>query len=97
MQLRPVFNGVKLIVEGRYEEEEPTVMYCSDGSGEPGSKATFEIESVHSLHGDDITELFDFDYFDALGKKMNLLSKLEESCLEQFETDFPEEFERDDE
>ena len=40
------YNGLNLTVTGEYEPEEATVLYYPDGSGHPGTPASFEIKEV---------------------------------------------------
>ena len=47
---------VYLDVSGYYSPEEPMVMYYPDGSGYPGSRADFDIETV-TVEGVNIYEL----------------------------------------
>lgn len=46
MEIEIEYRGVKLMVEGTYEPEEPMVMYYPDGSGYPGSASDFDVNAV---------------------------------------------------
>ncbi len=93
------FFGVDLVVEGDYQPAEPMVRYYRDGSGYHGCDEDFEVNSVKTVSGDDITELFDADlyrvwkrYDDTVIPRVqiktvgeSLMELLVVSCLEEIE------------
>ena len=87
MNVQVFFMGVDLKVEGRYEPEQ--VQTYDD----PGFDEKFEIEEVRSLHGDDLSGIFDLEFYNKNSSiKRSLYGKLEDACLEQFKLDYREEF-----
>ena len=41
-----VFEDVEMIVEGYYNKAEPSQQYLADMSGYPGSKESFDVQSI---------------------------------------------------
>jgi len=62
MTVNVSFFGVDLVVDGDYQEAEAMVMYYKDGSGYPGCDSDLIVNKVTTKNGDDITELFDYDF-----------------------------------
>ena len=85
---------------GTLTPAEPEVRYYKDGSGNPGSPAEFDIESIEGDHMI-LVEMIDGIISNNNGKKpipkLNIWEALESKCLEKMGDDYeaPEPMERD--
>jgi hypothetical protein len=76
MTVNVLFDGeLELIVTGTHEPSQRQTMT------ESGYDESFEIDSVFTAHGDDITSIFDFDYIDGCGRDRNRARDLEELVI----------------
>ena len=90
MTVNVQFDEVDLVVTGSYE---PAQMQTME---DQGFDEDFEIESVFTKHGDDITLLFDFEYLDESGESCNRLDDLTQEVIEAIHDDYQEEFDDDE-
>jgi hypothetical protein len=86
MRVNVQFDEIDLVVVGNFE---PAQMQTMD---DRGYDEDFEIESVFTAHGDDITLLFDFEYIDESGETCNRMDDLKEETLDAIREQYPEEY-----
>jgi len=88
MTINIFYESIELTVEGDFTPGQ------TEDSINPPISYTFEPTTVYTKHGDDITEIFCFEYdrgFDLNGKKIKHLpvwDKLETLCYEAIEKEY---------